>query len=68
VAGLKYGNITAFKEKAGLASLYLKKENDKISFLKAVGNQESLDNFDIIYETHFSLYETFVERLKSKLK
>lgn len=38
LAGLKFQNITNFKEKAQLASLYLHKNDEQVSKLKAVGN------------------------------
>lgn len=43
--GPKYVNLTTFKEKAGLISLFMKKESEDVSVLKAVGNNESLEDF-----------------------
>ena len=60
LVGPKFANITTFKEKAGLMTLILRKgENGQQQILRAVGNSESLETFDIIYETHLSLYEQY---------
>ena len=62
LAGIKYQNLTSFKEKAGLMSLYLKREEagqGEGSKLRAVGNEESLEVFQVIYETHMGLYEQY---------
>lgn len=62
VKGQKYQNLTSFKENAGLVNLFMKKENDNISVLRAVGNEESLENFRLILDTHMGFYDQFREK------
>jgi hypothetical protein len=59
--GPKYQNLTTFKEKAGLMVLMLlRKDETKTKthqIVRAVGNTEALETFDIIFETHIQLFD-----------
>ena len=63
LSGPNYKNMTTFKDEAGLASLYLKaspgrdQAGNKYSIMRAVGNKEALESFELIYETHMSFYD-----------
>ena len=60
LVGPRFSNIATFKEKAGLMILIIKREGPSgQQVLRAVGNAESLETFDIIYETHMALYEQY---------
>jgi hypothetical protein len=37
----------------------MKKEGNDISVLRAVGNEESLENFRLILDTHLSFFDEF---------
>ena len=45
LTGIKFQNLTNFREKSGLMSLYLQKEELGNHKLRAVGNTESLETF-----------------------
>lgn len=55
--GDKFSNLVTFKEKAGLTSLYLKKEDGDMWRLRAIGTDEGIDNLKFIMETHMSLHK-----------
>jgi len=67
VKGPKFANLPMFKEKAGLHSLYMKNVGGEAGpmaegpYLQAVGNEEALDNFKIIFNAFLRMYDSWRE-------